>query len=137
MPFPKGNFANGNFPDGNFPSGNFPMVILGSLRRRQLQWGPNAVVCIRLRGWALQLWQTWEVTAWEIGHLGSFHLRKYPWEAATWKKSIEKVSNIMWVNLKSFFCCFCGHSVTLYLPADVQRGCEMNWQTDNKTETKY
>ncbi len=27
--------------------------------------------------------------------LAEFNLRKYPWEAATWKKSIEKVSNIM------------------------------------------
>ena len=31
--------------------------------------------------------QTWEVSAWDIAQLGSFHLVKYPWgwEVAAWE----------------------------------------------------
>jgi len=29
--------------------------------------------------------QIWEVAAWEITHLGSCHLGKYPWEVAAWE----------------------------------------------------
>ena len=45
-------------------------------------------------GRALQLGQNWVVAAWEIPHLGSHHLGKYPWEVATFKKSFGKVPNI-------------------------------------------
>jgi len=36
----------------------------------------------------------WEVAAWEIPHLGSCHLGKYPWEVAAWEKAFGKVANI-------------------------------------------
>ena len=79
--FPKWQLPKGIFPSANFPnvqqnpSGNFPKIRLGPLRRHMLQWGRS-----------LRQGQTWEVAAWEIGHLGSCYLGKYPWEVATWKK---------------------------------------------------
>ena len=45
-------------------------------------------------GRALWLGQTWKVTAWEIGHLGSSHLGKYPYEVAAWENAFGKVPNI-------------------------------------------
>ena len=33
----------------------------------------------------------WEVAAWEIAHLGSCHLGKYPWEVNAWEKAFGKV----------------------------------------------
>ena len=69
----------------NFPSRNFLKVRLGPLMRRRLQWGPSAAVRMgygdkrrgyNRRGRWLRLGQTWEVAAWEIVHLGSFHLGK-------------------------------------------------------------
>ena len=41
----------------------------------------------------------WEVAAWEIAHLGSCHLEKYPWEVAAWEKAFGKVPNIAKNNL--------------------------------------
>ena len=38
--------------------------------------------------------QIWEVAAWEIAQMGSCHLRKFPWEVATWEKAFVKVPNI-------------------------------------------
>ena len=35
-----------------------------------------------------------EVAAWEIPHLGSCHLGKYPWKVAAWEKANGKVPNI-------------------------------------------
>ena len=32
----------------------------------------------------------WEVAAWEIAHLGSCHLGKYPWEVNAWEKAFGK-----------------------------------------------
>ena len=88
----------------NFPSGNFQKVRLGPLRRRRLQWGAERCGWDGLRGRAprleqaggreLRLGKTWEVAAWEITHLASCHLGKYPWEIATWEKSFGKVPNI-------------------------------------------
>mgnify|MGYP000929313377 CR=1 FL=1 len=49
-----------------------------------------AAVCCN-KGRPLRLGQTWEVAAWEIAHLGSCHLGKYPWEVATWEKSFGKL----------------------------------------------
>ena len=40
-------------------------------------------------GRALQLGQTWQVSALEISHLGSCHLGKYPWEVALGKHPWE------------------------------------------------
>ena len=40
---------------------------------------------------ALRLGQTWSAAAWEIAHLGSCHLGKYPWEVATWINAFGKV----------------------------------------------
>ena len=45
--YPKGIFQRATSQMSNFPRGNFPKVRLGLLRRRRLQWWPNA----RL-GWA-------------------------------------------------------------------------------------
>ena len=56
----------------NFSSSNFPKVRLG----------------------ALLLGQTWEVAASLIAKLGSCHLRKYPWDVATWDNAYEIVPNI-------------------------------------------
>ena len=62
---------------------------------------PKAAMRAERRGWvglggrALYLGQTWEVAAWEIAHLGSNRLGKYPWEVVTWKKSFGKVPNIV------------------------------------------
>ena len=78
MHFPKGDFSS-----DNIPSGNFPKVRLGPLRRRRLQWGQ-----------ARRLGRTWEVAAWEIAHLGSCHLGKYPWKVNAWEKAFGKVPNI-------------------------------------------
>ena len=72
----------------NFLSGNLPKVRLGPLRRRRLQWGSSAAARMGWGGRALRLGLTWKVAAWEIAHLGSFHLGKYPWE-------VEKVPNIL------------------------------------------
>ena len=36
----------------------------------------------------------WAVVAWEIAHLGSCHLGKYPWEVAAWEKDFGKVPDI-------------------------------------------
>ena len=48
------------------------------------------------QAWGRALWlgQTQEVAAWEIAHLGSLYLGKYPWEDTTWEKSFGKVPNI-------------------------------------------
>ena len=46
-------------------------------------------------GRAQGLGQTWKAAAWEIAHLGSFHLGKHPWEVAAWEKSFGKVPNII------------------------------------------
>ena len=109
-------FPNGIFPEAtsqmcNFPSGNFQEVRLGPLRRRKLQWGP----ALRL-GWARRLsdaartgWgqsllrfgQPWEVAVWELAHLISSHLGKYPWEVAILEKSFGKVPNFGYINLAS------------------------------------
>ena len=45
-------------------------------------------------GRALRLGQTWEVAVWEIAHLGSCYLGKYPWYVATLEKAFGKVPNI-------------------------------------------
>jgi len=64
-------------------------------RTLRLGWarGPSTAA---KTGWgqALRLGQTWEVAAWEIPHLGSCHLGKYPWEVDTWEKFFGKVPNI-------------------------------------------
>ena len=39
-------------------------------------------------GQTLRLRQTWE-----IAHLGSYHMGKYPWEVVTWEESFGKVPN--------------------------------------------
>ena len=79
----------------NFPRGKFQKVRLGPLRRRRLQWG----------GRALRLGQTWEVAVWEIAHLRSFHLGKYPREIDACKYAFGKVHNIIiftpiWILIK-------------------------------------
>ena len=76
---------------------------LGFLRRRRLQrgrgfgldgLGARALRLGNARDRTLRLGHTWEVAAWKIEHLGSYHLRKYPWEVATWEKLFGKVTNI-------------------------------------------
>ena len=39
----------------------------------------------------MRLRHTKEVTAWEIAHLGSCHLGKYPWEDAAWENTLGKM----------------------------------------------
>ena len=73
----------------NFPSGNFPKVRLGLSRRRRLHLGGRAQRLGYAWGRVLRLRQTWEVVAWEIAQLGSFHLGKYPF-----KKAFGNVPNI-------------------------------------------
>ena len=46
-------------------------------------------------GQALRLGQTLEIAAWEIAHLGSCHLGKYPWEVVAWENVFGKVPNIL------------------------------------------
>ena len=71
----------------NFPSGNFPYVRLGLCGATSCNGG-RALRIRFARGRAPRLQQdggrgqTWEVAVWEIAHLGSCHLRKYPWEVA-------------------------------------------------------
>ena len=38
-------------------------------------------------GRTLRLGQIGEVAAWEISHLGSFYLGKYPWEVTAWEST--------------------------------------------------
>ena len=47
----------------------------------------------------MRLGQTWEVAAWEIAHLGSCHLGKYPCEVTTWGKSCGKVPKFECITL--------------------------------------
>jgi len=41
----------------------------------------------------LRLGQTWEFAAWEIAHLVSCHLGKYPWEVAFGKRLWESIEH--------------------------------------------
>ena len=52
--------------------------------------GPSTAARVGYGGRALRLGQTWEVASWEILHLGSCHLGKYPWEVAGWKRPFGK-----------------------------------------------
>ena len=47
-----------------------------------------------LGGQALRLGQTWEIPTCKIGHFGTCHLGKYPWEVAAWEIAFGKGSNI-------------------------------------------
>ena len=87
----------------NFPSGNFLMKRLGLLKRHRLQWGLSAATRMSQGVYrqARTCWgpsvaarTDWDFAAWEITHLGSYHLRKYPWKVATWEKSFGKVHYI-------------------------------------------
>ena len=101
--FPKA-FSQGRFPSGYFPNVQFPKRQLFKVQVRpseapqasmaaepcgQDRLGYRAPRLEHAGGRALQLGETWEVAAWEIAHLGSFHLGKYSWE-----NSFEKVPNI-------------------------------------------
>ena len=48
----------------------------------------------------------WAVVAWEIAHLGSCHLGKYPWEVAVWENVFGKVPNIENFILKNLLSTF-------------------------------
>ena len=117
--FPNGDLPSINFPRAAsqvsifqvansqmcyLPSNNFPKVRLGPLSHSGLQWGPCAAATKAQRaehsgynrlwgGRTLRLGQTWEVVAWEIPHLGSYHLGKYPLEVAAWENAFGKVPN--------------------------------------------
>ena len=80
--------------------GTFPKVRLVPLRRQgralQLGWARGRVPLIeKAVGRALRLGLNWEVAAWEIAHLGSFHLGNYPYEVTIWGTSLRKVPNIL------------------------------------------
>ena len=55
--------------------------------------GPSIAAITAMGGRTLRLGQTWEVVAWEIPHLGSYHLGKYPLEVAAWENAFGKVPN--------------------------------------------
>jgi len=97
--FPKA-FSQGRLPKWQFPKWQLPKCAIsqavqlaamgaehwgwdgleGRAPRLEQAWGPT----LRLR-------QTWEVGTWEIAHLGSSNLGKYPWEIFVWKKSFGRV----------------------------------------------
>ena len=75
------------FPKGIFPRETPKCAISQEATYRRLGlalWG--AAGCNG--GRSLRLGQTWEVAVWEIPHLGSCHLGKYPWQVAIWDKII-------------------------------------------------
>ena len=68
---------------------------MGGGRTLRLGWDSGRAPRLELEGGrVLRLGQIWEVAAWEIAHLGSCQLGKYPCEVATWEKSYGKVPNI-------------------------------------------
>ena len=56
--------------------------------------GPSNSARTGWEGRALRLGQTWVVAAWEIAHLGSCHLGKYPWEVSAWENGLGKISGV-------------------------------------------
>ena len=115
--FPKGVFPSGNFPMVfsqmatsqmcNLPSVNFPSLFAVALGPPPPQsvlaatLGPLPYPSRRARP-PLQssvpqrsLSNLFEVAAWQIGHLGNFHLGSRPWE-----NDFGKVPNTFHVNIK-------------------------------------
>ena len=121
--FPKA-FFEGDFLIDNFPSGNFPKVRLGPLRRRRLQWGVERCGQDGLGGRAPRLEQAWGRKlrlgqTWEIAHLESCHLGKYPWEVSTREKSRGKVPNIILTPLIPFSGVYISLCIDEMLGADL------------------
>jgi len=69
-------------------------------RAPRLGLGGPALRLEQAGGRAPRLGQTWEVVAWQIAYLGSYHLGKYPWEVAHWEQAFEKVPNICEADMK-------------------------------------
>ena len=89
------HFPKGDLQSDNFPSENFPKVRLGPLSQApQAAIGGRALRLGRARGPSSAAKTGWGTSAWEISHLGSCQLGKYPWEVTAYEKFVGKLPNV-------------------------------------------
>ena len=88
--FPKA-FSQGRLTKYQFPKWQLPKCAISQAATFHSQ----APRLEQAGGRALRLGQTYEIAAWEVVHLESCHLGKYPWEVDAWENAFGKMPNIV------------------------------------------